>query len=163
MTVVNLHPPKGEAKAIHIGGEPFVNVAGIMQMARDGDTEQCRDLVRFYSAEYRAREAQPLTVQAREWEAFEAAWQRMQRKHGVPSIGPLKPAPAPDPEPPVPQSIRTSELVIAGVCLIVHHLDNGQRVIERDSLNDLLEAMGGADLPEAEQDKLRQFMEDKDQ
>lgn len=51
---------------------------------------------------------------------------------------------------PMPASVARSELVIAGVTLIVHQLDNGQRIIERDGLLDLLDAMAGGPLTEAD-------------
>ena len=91
--VVDLHPPLTTPMAIELDGEPFVNIAGVLQMARENDTPQCRALTRFYGAEYRARQAQPLTEIAREWEAFQAAWMRMVAKFGVPPIGTPTPWP----------------------------------------------------------------------
>ncbi len=86
--VVDLHPPISTPKAIEVGDdcEAFVNVAGIIKMARTNDTPQCRALARFYAAEYRAIAAQPLTHEARELQAFKGAWQRMTRKFGVSPI-----------------------------------------------------------------------------
>lgn len=48
----------------------------------------------------------------------------------------------------IPTSIRTSTIHIFGVDLVVHHLDNGQRVIEADSMAALFEAMGSEDAPD---------------
>lgn len=84
--VIGLHPPLTPPKVMHLEGEAFVTVSGIIQMARDGNTDQCRSLVRFYNAEYRTRQAQPITPIALEWEAFAAAWDRMVRKFGVAPI-----------------------------------------------------------------------------
>jgi hypothetical protein len=41
----------------------------------------------------------------------------------------------------LPASVLQSELTIAGVTLKVHHLDDGRRVLEREGVDRLLEAM----------------------
>lgn len=41
----------------------------------------------------------------------------------------------------IPQSITTSELVVMGVKLVVHVLDNGKRIIESDGMHALFDAM----------------------
>jgi hypothetical protein len=87
--VVNLHPQlsKPEVMRADVDGGYVMNVAAALQLARDGDTPQCRSLTRFYAAEYRALEGQPLAPAAREWAAFEGAWRRLVRKFGVPPLG----------------------------------------------------------------------------
>lgn len=50
----------------------------------------------------------------------------------------------------LPKSIRTATVPLYGVDLVVHHLDNGERVIEEASMLALLEAM--ASLPSAPDD-----------
>lgn len=54
----------------------------------------------------------------------------------------------------VPQSVMTSELEIMGVTLIVHVLDNGQRIIEADGIHALFEAMAG-DTPMTEDEGMK--------
>lgn len=46
-----------------------------------------------------------------------------------------------------PQSIREGTLTIFGVELKVHHLDNGQRIIEEESIIRLFERMAEPDCP----------------
>lgn len=41
----------------------------------------------------------------------------------------------------IPQSISTATMRIGSVELVVHQLDNGQRIIEADSMNALFAAM----------------------
>lgn len=84
--VVDLHPPLSRPEVKSFDGELHVNVPGIMEIARKGDTPRSRDLVRFFSAEWRALEGKPITAKQRETEAFLAAHARMVRKHGVPPI-----------------------------------------------------------------------------
>ncbi len=84
--VVDLHPTLSEPKSIEIAGEDFVNISQIIEMARGGDTPQCRALTRFFNAEYRALGGSPLSEVKHEEEAFGRAWQRMIRAFGVPPI-----------------------------------------------------------------------------
>lgn len=43
----------------------------------------------------------------------------------------------------LPKSVLRNTLTIMGVELVVHQLDNGQRIIEADSVHRLFEAMAG--------------------
>ena len=84
--VVDLHPPLSRPEVREFEGGTYVNVPGIIRIAREGDTPRCRALVRFYNAEWRALEGKPLTSKQRETDAFLAAHRRMVRKFGVPEI-----------------------------------------------------------------------------
>jgi hypothetical protein len=56
----------------------------------------------------------------------------------------------------LPQSISCSEVDILGVKVKVHQLDNGQRIIEADSMAALFEAMSGGGLsPESLENLVR--------
>lgn len=43
----------------------------------------------------------------------------------------------------IPYSVSEAHLHILGVDLVVHHLSDGQRIIDADGINALLEAMAG--------------------
>jgi hypothetical protein len=52
----------------------------------------------------------------------------------------------------LPTSVSRAEVVVAGVTLVVHHLDNGQRIIERDGMLALFEAMNATPLSPTDAD-----------
>ena len=60
----------------------------------------------------------------------------------------------------LPKSVSTGEFTIFGVVVVVHQLDNGQRVIEEESMLALLRALGTTtDRPsEEEMQRFTQFI-----
>lgn len=88
MSVADLRPPISppEYREADVDGGLVMNIAAVVQMARDGDTPECRFLSRRYAAEYRALEGEGLPHKERELRAFRSAWDRMHQKFGVPQI-----------------------------------------------------------------------------
>lgn len=84
--VTKLHPDLSAPEVIERGGVEYVNVPGVIEIARNGTTPQARALVRFYSAEWRSLDGKPISDKQRETDAFYAAWQRMVRKFSVPPL-----------------------------------------------------------------------------
>ena len=54
--------------------------------------------------------------------------------------------------PELPKALYSDTLRILGVDLVVYVLDNGQRVVDMDSVHQLFEAMGNTDAPLTEDD-----------
>lgn len=57
----------------------------------------------------------------------------------------------------IPTSVSTATVRIFGVELVVHHLSNGQRIIDADSLAALFDAMGDPNAPAPSDDELSAF------
>lgn len=75
-----LHPPLSQAKVTRhpeIDGEYLVNIAGVIRIAKDGETPKARALYRAFCAEFRALEGRLITDEAREQAAFKAAAESM--------------------------------------------------------------------------------------
>lgn len=80
MSVTPLHPTVSSTKIIHdptVDGEYLINIGGVIQLAKEGETPQARRLYRLFLAEYRAREGHPITADEREFQAVQAAFARM--------------------------------------------------------------------------------------
>lgn len=88
MSVVSIHAPISQPSiaGADVDGGFIGNVAAILQLARDNDTQECRFLTRQYNKEYRALEGQPMTHAQRELQAFKAAWTRMHVELGTQEI-----------------------------------------------------------------------------
>lgn len=79
MTVTNLHPPITPARIRYdqnVDGNALINVGGLVQLVKGGDTPQCKALYRLYVAEYRSLEGQPIAHQEREERAMRTALER---------------------------------------------------------------------------------------
>lgn len=88
MSVTNIHAPISapSIKKADVDGGLVGNVAAILMLARENDTKECRFLTRNYNKEYRALEGLPMTPEARELQAFKAAWTKMHRELGTQEI-----------------------------------------------------------------------------
>lgn len=77
--VIQFHPPVGDVKIIRhpeVDGEYLVNIPGVVQILRDGETEKARSVYAAYLAEWHALSGQPLSGEARQEVAFRAAAKR---------------------------------------------------------------------------------------
>lgn len=59
----------------------------------------------------------------------------------------------------MPKSVWSGSFTVFGVELKCHTLDNGQRIIEADSLAELMEKMGQSDMPVGDIDKFNYWKE----
>lgn len=85
------HPDLGKPKvAIEpaLDGELIGNMAYIVEMARTGDTEQCRRFYRAFRRAWAETEGSPITKQERERQAFLAALKAVDPHAHVVSVKP---------------------------------------------------------------------------
>lgn len=80
MSITNMHPPIIGASAIrddNVDGGYLINFAGIIAIAKEGETPKSRLLYSTYCQEYRALEGKGLDHKPREEWALRAAMAKM--------------------------------------------------------------------------------------
>lgn len=79
MSVIDLHPQVSEPKVIpaEVDGGYLINVGGIIEIAKNGESPQAKRLYRLFLAEFRALNGQPLSPSEKEQQALFAAFRRM--------------------------------------------------------------------------------------
>lgn len=79
VNVHELHPRFSEPRIIkaNVEGGSLINVGGMVEIMRRGETKQARQAYRLFLIEYRALAGRPLTNDEREWQAFRAAFARL--------------------------------------------------------------------------------------
>lgn len=85
MSVEQLHPDLGPARVrtdARLPGEPLLNFAGVMELARTGGTGRSRAFYRAGMSVWRQLEGAPVTKGERERRALNAALAEVNRAHG---------------------------------------------------------------------------------
>ena len=76
MGIEQLRPDLGQTSVIYddrVDGGVLLNVAGVLEMVRQGDTPQCRAVERAFNAEWRRTEGQPFTYADRQLRCLQHA------------------------------------------------------------------------------------------
>ena len=71
---VDLHPDLGPVQTFDYQGEPMINMAGVLAMARTGATPEAKLFYRSFSAAYASLQGSPLSDRERQWQALRGAW-----------------------------------------------------------------------------------------